>query len=56
MGAMPALQRAQVAVTSLNSKDIVELKSNRNPAVIIKYILDTVVVFFGQKLLPIIIV
>jgi hypothetical protein len=45
-----------VAVTSLNSKDIVELKANRNPAVIIKFILDTVCVFFQGKLLPIIVV
>lgn len=54
--AMPALQRAKVAVASLNSKDIVELKANRNPAVIIKFILDTVCIFFQGKLLPIIVV
>jgi hypothetical protein len=53
---MPALNKAKVAVSSLQSKDIVELKANRNPAVIIKFILDTVVVFFQAKLLPIIIV
>jgi hypothetical protein len=43
---MPALQRAQVMVSTLNSKDIVELKANKNPANIIKFILDTVTIFF----------
>jgi len=53
---MPALQRAKVMVATLNSKDIVELKANKNPANIIRFILDTVCIFFQAKILPIIIV
>ena len=43
---MPALTRAKVMVANLSAKDIVELKANRNPAIIIKLIMDTVAVFF----------
>lgn len=53
---MPALAAAQNAVNNLKPGDIVELKSNRNPAIIIKYILDTVTVFFNGKLVPITII
>lgn len=53
---MPALQKAKVMVSTLSSKDIVELKANKNPANIIKFILDTVSIFFQAKILPIIIV
>lgn len=54
--ALPALEAAQNAVNNLKPQDIVELKSNRNPAIIIKYIMDTVTVFFNGKLLPITII
>lgn len=40
----------------MKPQDIVELKSNRNPAIIIKYIMDTVTVFFQGKLIPIVII
>lgn len=53
---MPALTRAKHAVNSLNAKDIVELKANRQPAVIIKFILDTVCIFFQAKLMPVVVV
>lgn len=51
--AMPALERAQRAVSELKPSDIVEMKTNRNPLDIIKYIMDSVVVFFQGKLIPI---
>jgi len=51
--AMPALLAAEKAVASLKAADIVELKTNRNPGDIIKYILDSVVIFFQGKLSPI---
>ncbi len=44
--AIPALRRAQESVDSIDSKDITELKANRNPLEIIKYIFDAVLVFF----------
>lgn len=50
---MPALERAQRAVSELKPSDIVEMKSNRNPLDLIKYIMDSVVVFFQGKLIPI---
>lgn len=53
--ALPALQAAQDAVNSLESKDIVEMKTNRNPLDIIKYILDSVSVFFQGKLANVVI-
>lgn len=53
---MPALKRAQEAVDSLTAADIVEMKSNKNPLDILKYIMDAVLVFFGAKMYPIIIV
>ena len=43
---MPALRRAQKAVDSLDPKDIVEMKANRNPLDIIRYILDAVAIYF----------
>ena len=43
---MPALKRAQAAVDSLDNKDIVEMKTNRNPLDIIKYILDACAIYF----------
>ena len=38
---------------SLNPADIVEMKTNRNPLDIIKFIMDAVVIFFNGKLVPI---
>lgn len=51
--ALPALRRAQEAVDSIESKDIVELKANKKPLDIIKYIMDSVLVFFKARLVPI---
>jgi len=51
--ALPALKRAQEAVDSIDPKDIVELKANRAPLDIIKFIFDSVLVFFQAKLVPI---
>ena len=50
---MPALERAQKAVSELKASDIVEMKANRNPLDIIRYIMDSVVIFFQGKLIPI---
>lgn len=47
------MKRAQDAVDSLTSADIVEMKTNKTPLDIIKYILDSVCVLFGAKLLPV---
>jgi len=44
--ALPALKRAQDAVDSIDQRDIVEMKANKNPLDIIKYIMDSVLVFF----------
>lgn len=44
--ALPALKRAEEAVASIEQKDIVEMKANRAPLDIIKYIMDSVLVFF----------
>lgn len=52
-GALPALARAQKAVDSLDNKDIVEMKANRNPLDIIRYILDAVAIYFQVKVDPI---
>ena len=38
---------------SIESRDIVELKTGRRPLDIIKYILDSVLVLFKAKLVPI---
>jgi len=43
---MPALLAAEKAVANLKPSDIVELKTNRNPGDIIKYIMDSVTIFF----------
>lgn len=51
--AMPALLAADQAVRDLDKKDIDDLKANKNPMTIIKYILDSVAVFFKEKLLPV---
>ena len=51
--ALPAQKRAVEAVENMDPKDIVELKANRAPLDIIKYIFDSVLVFFGSKLVPI---
>lgn len=51
--ALPALRNAQEAVDNLNPSDIVEMKTNKNPKDIIKYIMDSVVIFFQGKLVPI---
>jgi len=48
--ALPALQKAQSAVDNLDPKDIQEMKANNKPHIIIKYILDSVGIFFHQKL------
>ncbi len=53
---MPALQRAQAAVASIQAKDITEMKTNRNPAEVIKYVMDVVMIYFGDKVQPITIV
>ena len=42
---MPALLAADSAVASLSPKDIVDLKANKNPMPLIKYIMDTVAIF-----------
>jgi dynein heavy chain len=47
------LDRAQRAVSELKPSDIVEMKTNKNPGPIIKYIMDSVCVFFQAKLVPI---
>lgn len=51
--ALPALRRAQEAVDSMEKKDIDEMKANKNPLDIIKYIMDSVIIFFNVKLVPI---
>lgn len=51
--AMPALRRAEEAVSSLQGKDIVEMKTNKNPTDILKYIFDLVCVYFQSKLVPV---
>ena len=50
---MPALLAADQAVRELEKKDIDDLKANKNPMTIIKYIMDAVAVFFKEKLLPV---
>lgn len=50
---MPALKAAERAVDSLKPADIVEMKTNRNPHDLIKYIMDVIVIFFQGKLGPI---
>lgn len=47
---MPALEAADEAVRQLEKKDIDDLKANRNPMVLIKYIMDTVAIFFKKPL------
>jgi hypothetical protein len=42
-------------VDSIDQRDITEMKANRSPLDVIRYIMDSVVVFFGAKLIPIII-
>lgn len=54
--ALPALKRAQEAVDGIQAADVNEVKSNRNPNELIKYIFDAIVIFFQSKLLPITIV
>jgi hypothetical protein len=54
--AIPALLAAEDAVNSLKPSDIVEMKANKKPHIVIKYIMDFVCVFFGAKLKPISIV
>lgn len=43
---MPALNRAQKAVDSLNKNDVNEMKANKKPIDIIKYIMDVICIFF----------
>lgn len=43
---MPALIRAQKAVDSLNKNDVNEMKANKKPLDIIKYIMDVICIFF----------
>jgi len=50
---MPALNRAKVAVESLEAKDINEMKANRNPMDIIRYIFDAIAILFQNKIDPI---
>lgn len=50
---MPALIRAQEAVDSLDKKDIDEMKAMKNLMDIMKAIIDTIVIYFMGKLLPI---
>ena len=45
-GAMPALNRAKAAVESLEAKDINEMKANKNPMDIIRYIFDAIAILF----------
>jgi dynein heavy chain len=51
--ALPALEAADEAVRQLEKKDIDDLKANRNPMVLIKYIMDCVGIFFKSKLAPV---
>lgn len=50
---MPALIRAQKAVDSLNKNDVNEMKANKKPLDIIKYIMDVICIFFQTKIGPI---
>lgn len=47
---MPALRAADQAVKDLNQADINDLKANKNPMFIIRYVLDTVCIFFKEPL------
>ena len=51
--AMPALIRAQEAVDSLDKKDIDEMKAMKKLQDIMKVIIDSVVIFFQGKLVPV---
>jgi dynein heavy chain len=48
--ALPALHRAEDAVSSLDNKDIVEIKRTKTPHEVIKYIFDLVCIYFQAKL------
>ena len=48
--ALPALRRAEDAVSSLDNKDIVEIKRTKTPHEVIKYIFDLVCIYFQAKL------
>jgi hypothetical protein len=51
--AIPAQQRAQAAVDSLDPASIVEMKSNKNPQEILKLNLDAIAIYFNLKLAPV---
>lgn len=50
---MPALKAAQSAVDNLDPKDIQEMKANNKPSLILKYILESVGIFFITRLGPV---
>lgn len=51
--ALPALQAAQLAVSSIKPSHIVELKSNKKPLDIMKYVSDCVNIILRENLIPI---
>lgn len=52
--AIPALERAQKAVDALEKKDIDEMKAMKSGLMdIMKIIIDTIVIYFGGRLIPI---
>lgn len=51
--AIPAQQRAQAAVDSLDPASVVQMKSNKNPQEILKLNLDAIAIYFNLKLAPV---
>lgn len=51
--AIPAQQRAQAAVDSLDPASVTEMKSNKNPQEILKLNLDAIAIYFNMKLTPV---
>jgi len=51
--AIPAQQRAQAAVDSLDSASVTEMKANKKPPEIMKLTLDAIAIYFQLKLVPI---
>lgn len=50
---MPALKRAEVAVSSLKPGDINEIKALKKNIPIICYVMDCICIFLGDKLEPV---
>ena len=51
--ALPAQQRAQAAVDSLDPASVNEMKANKKPQEILKITLDAIAIYFNLKLTPI---